>query len=44
MPSGEKKMDNKLYDQVLIMQAPVDTNNQVNDELKKNYQEETELT
>ena len=30
-------MDNKLYDQVLIVQTPLDTNNQVTDELKKIY-------
>ena len=36
IPSGKNKMDNKSYDQLLIMQAMIESNKQDSDEKMKN--------
>ena len=37
MPSGWNNMDNKLDYRVLFMQALIDTNNEINYDLKQDY-------
>ena len=39
MPRGQNKLDNKLDYQILVMQASVDTNKQVTDELNQDNDE-----